>query len=284
MAFVSFLAEGRTTYGIARPDGVFDLGRRIGSIAPDLRSLLAAQSLGLLAPLPAAKTTDYATGQFTWLPILPNPSKILCVGLNYEEHRVETNRPKATYPTLFTRFADTLTGHQTPMLLPSNSTSFDYEGELAVIIGKHGHHVSEADALSLVAGYSVFNDGSIRDWQRHTNQFTPGKNFPATAGFGPALITPEEAGPLAQKSLQTHLNGQLVQSAHLSDMIFSVAQIIAYITAFTPLAPGDIIATGTPGGVGFMREPPLYMRHGDTVTVTIEGIGTLTNTIESAGT
>jgi 2-keto-4-pentenoate hydratase/2-oxohepta-3-ene-1,7-dioic acid hydratase in catechol pathway len=282
MAFVSFIAEGRTTYGIARPDGVFDLGRHLGAAFPDLRSLLTAQSLGLIAALPEPTTTDYATGQFTYLPILPNPSKILCVGLNYEEHRVETNRPKATYPTLFTRFADTLTAHGTPMLLPASSSSFDYEGELAVIIGKHGFHVPEDKALDIVAGFSVFNDGSIRDWQRHTNQFTPGKNFPSTAGFGPALITKEEAGPLPEKSIQTHLNGQLVQSAHLGDMIFSIAQVIAYITAFTPLSPGDVIATGTPGGVGFMREPPLFMRHGDTVTITIEGIGTLTNTIQSA--
>jgi 2-keto-4-pentenoate hydratase/2-oxohepta-3-ene-1,7-dioic acid hydratase in catechol pathway len=284
MAFVSFIAEGRATYGIARPDGVFDLGLRIGAALPDLRSLLTAQGLGLLAPLPTPTTTDYATGQFTYLPILPNPSKILCVGLNYEEHRVETGRKKMDYPTLFTRFADTLTAHQAPMLLPSNSTSFDYEGELAVIIGKHGRNVPADQAMDLVAGYSVFNDGSIRDWQRHTNQFTPGKNFPATAGFGPALVTKNEAGPLAQKSIQTHLNGQLVQSAHLGDMIFFIPEIIAYITAFTQLSPGDIIATGTPGGVGFMREPPLYMRHGDTVTVTIEGIGTLTNSIESAAT
>jgi 2-keto-4-pentenoate hydratase/2-oxohepta-3-ene-1,7-dioic acid hydratase in catechol pathway len=282
MAYVSFIAEGRTTYGIARPDGVFDLGRHLGAAFPDLRSLLTAQSLGRIAALPAPTTTDYATGQFTYLPILPNPSKILCVGLNYEDHRVETGRKKMDYPTLFTRFPDTLTGHNTPMLLPSNSTSFDYEGELAVIIGKHGHHVPEEQALDLIAGYSVFNDGSIRDWQRHTNQFTPGKNFPSTAGFGPSLITPDEAGDLPGKSIQTHLNGQLVQSAHLGDMIFSIAKIIAYITAFTPLSPGDVIATGTPGGVGFMREPPLFLRPGDTVTVTIAGIGTLTNTIQSA--
>jgi 2-keto-4-pentenoate hydratase/2-oxohepta-3-ene-1,7-dioic acid hydratase in catechol pathway len=282
MAFVSFIAEGRTSYGIARPDGVFDLGRHLGAAFPDLRSLLTAQSLGLIAALPEPTTTDYATGQFTYLPVIPNPSKILCVGLNYEDHRVETKRPVANYPTLFIRFADTLTGHNTPMLLPSNSTSFDYEGELAVIIGKHGFHVPEERALDLVAGYSVFNDGSIRDWQRHTNQFTPGKNFPSTAAFGPSLITPDEAGPLAEKSIQTHLNGQLVQSAHLGDMIFSIPRIIAYITAFTALSPGDVIATGTPGGVGFMREPPLFMRPGDTVTVTIEAIGTLTNTIHSA--
>ena len=282
MAFVSFIAEGRATYGIARHNGVFDLGRHIGAAFPDLRSFLTAQSHGRIASLPEPLTTDYATGQFTYLPILPNPSKILCVGLNYEDHRVETKRPVANYPTLFTRFADTLTGHNTPMLLPSNSTSFDYEGELAVIIGKHGFHVPEEKAMDIVAGYSIFNDGSIRDWQRHTNQFTPGKNFPATAGFGPALVTKEEAGPLPEKFIQTHLNGQLVQSAHLGDMIFSIAQVIAYITAFTALSPGDVIATGTPGGVGFTREPPLYMKAGDTVTVTIEDIGTLSNTIQPA--
>jgi 2-keto-4-pentenoate hydratase/2-oxohepta-3-ene-1,7-dioic acid hydratase in catechol pathway len=168
------------------------------------------------------------------------------------------------------------------MLLPAVSSAFDYEGELAVIIGKHGRHVPEDRALDIVAGYSIFNDGSIRDWQRHTNQFTPGKNFSSTAGFGPTLVTKEEAGPLPEKSIQTHLNGQLVQSAHLGDMIFSIAKVIAYITAFTPLSPGDVIATGTPGGVGFTREPPLFMRAGDTVTVTIEGIGTLTNPIQSA--
>jgi len=167
------------------------------------------------------------------------------------------------------------------MLLPASSSAFDYEGELAVIIGKHGFHVPEDKALDIVAGYSLFNDGSIRDWQRHTNQFTPGKNFPATAAFGPALVTKEEAGPLPEKAIETHLNGQLVQSAHLGDMIFSIAKVIAYITTFTALNPGDVIATGTPGGVGFTREPPLYMRAGDTVSVNIEGLGTLTNTIQS---
>jgi 2-keto-4-pentenoate hydratase/2-oxohepta-3-ene-1,7-dioic acid hydratase in catechol pathway len=282
MAFISFLAEGRATYGIARHDGVFDLGRHIGAAFPDLRSFLIAQSLGRIASLPEPLTTDYATGQFTYLPIIPDPGKILCVGLNYQDHLVETGRRPADYPTLFTRFADTLTGHNTPMLLPSNSTSFDYEGELAVIIGKHGFHVPEDQALDIVVGYSIFNDGSLRDWQRHTNQFTPGKNFPATAGFGPTLVTPEEAGTLPEKTIQTHLNGKLVQDAHLGDMIFSIAQVIAYITAFTALNPGDVIATGTPGGVGFTREPPLYMKAGDTVAVTIEDIGSLTNTIQAA--
>jgi 2-keto-4-pentenoate hydratase/2-oxohepta-3-ene-1,7-dioic acid hydratase in catechol pathway len=284
MAFITFKAEGRISYGIVREDGVFDLGRRIGAVLPDLKSFLTAQSLGLLGSLPEATVTDYAAGEFTYLPVIPNPAKILCIGINYEEHRRETGRPEVGHPTIFTRFADTLTGHESSMVLPVNSSAFDYEGELAVIIGKSGFQVSEDEAMQLVGGYSVFNDGSLRDWQRHTPQFIPGKNFPNTGGFGPALVTPEEAGPLADKKIETRLNGEVKQSAKLGDMIFSVPRILSYISGFTRLSPGDIIATGTPGGVGFKHEPPLYMQQGDRVAVTVEGIGTLVNTIESATT
>jgi 2-keto-4-pentenoate hydratase/2-oxohepta-3-ene-1,7-dioic acid hydratase in catechol pathway len=280
MAYITFQAEGRASYGIARPDGVFDLGRRIGTVLPDLKSFLAAEGLGLLAFKPIADTTDYANGQFTYLPVIPNPNKILCVGLNYEEHRQETGRPVTEHPAIFTRYAETLIGHDAPMVLPPNSTSLDYEGELAVVIGKAGFRVSEADALSLVAGYSIFNDGTLRDWQRHTAQFTPGKNFPGTGAFGPALLTPEEAGELGGKRIETRLNGNVMQSAVLSDMIFSVPRIIAYLSGFTQLSPGDVIATGTPGGVGFKREPQLFMAPGDKVHVSIEGFGNLVNFIE----
>ena len=280
MAYITFQAEGRTSYGIARPDGVFDLGRRIGTVLPDLKSFLAAEGLGLLASSPIAKTTDYANGQFTYLPVIPNPNKVLCVGLNYEEHRQETGRPVTEHPAIFTRYADTLIGHDAPMVLPPNSTSLDYEGELAVVIGKAGFRVSESDALSLVAGYSVFNDGTLRDWQRHTAQFTPGKNFPGTGAFGPALLTPQEAGELADKRIETRLNGDVMQSAVLGDMIFSVPRIVAYLSGFTQLSPGDVIATGTPGGVGFKRDPQVFMASGDRVEVSIEGIGDLVNLIE----
>ena len=280
MAYITFQAEGRTSYGIARPDGVFDLGRRIGTVLPDLKSFLAAEGLGLLASSPIAKTTDYANGQFTYLPVIPNPNKVLCVGLNYEEHRQETGRPDTEHPAIFTRYADTLIGHDAPMVLPPNSTSLDYEGELAVVIGKAGFRVSESDALSLVAGYSVFNDGTLRDWQRHTAQFTPGKNFPGTGAFGPALLTPQEAGELADKRIETRLNGDVMQKAVLGEMIFPVARIISYLSGFTPLSPGDVIATGTPGGVGFKRDPQVFMASGDRVEVSIEDIGDLVNLIE----
>jgi 2-keto-4-pentenoate hydratase/2-oxohepta-3-ene-1,7-dioic acid hydratase in catechol pathway len=279
MSFLTFKAEDRISYGIARPDGVFDLGRRLGAVLPDLKSFLAAQGMGILGSLPKADTTDYAAGEFTYLPVIPNPAKILCVGLNYVEHRKETGRPVTQHPSIFTRFADTLTGHDAPIILPPNSTSLDYEGELAVIIGKLAFRISEDQAFDYVAGYTVFNDATLRDWQHHTMQFIPGKNFPGTGPLGPELITPEEVGTLEGKRIETRLNGDTVQSAHIGDLIFNIPRIITYLSGFTRLAPGDIIATGTPGGVGFKREPQLFMKAGDRVEVFVEGIGTLTNII-----
>ena len=281
MAYVTFKAEGHISYGVATQDGVFDLGRRIGSVLPDLKSFLAAKGLGPLNGVPEAKSTDYKTPEFTYLPVIPNPAKILCVGLNYNEHRMETGRPESAYPAIFTRFSDTLVGHQEAITLPPNSSDLDYEGELVVVIGKACFRVEEKDALDFVGGYSVFNDATVRDWQRHTHQFTPGKNFPGTGAFGPALLMPEEAGALEDKTIETKLNGKLMQSAKLGDMIFSVPKVIAYLSGFTKLAPGDVIATGTPGGVGFKRNPQVWMKPGDRVDVTVEGIGTLTNSIAS---
>jgi 2-keto-4-pentenoate hydratase/2-oxohepta-3-ene-1,7-dioic acid hydratase in catechol pathway len=280
MAFITFKAENRTSYGVVTADGVFDLGLRLATVLPDLKSFLTAQGLGILGNIPKAEVTDYAAGEFTYSPVIPNPAKILCVGLNYDEHRRETGRAETEHPAIFTRFSDTLIGHQSPILLPMNSSALDYEGELAVVIGRSGFRVREEEALSLVAGYSVFNDTTLRDWQRHTHQFTPGKNFPNTGAFGPALITPEEAGRLEDKRIETRVNGATMQSAKLGDMIFSIPRIIAYLSGFTPLSPGDVIATGTPGGVGFKRDPQIFLRQGDRVDVTVEGIGTLINSIE----
>ncbi len=280
MAFISFQAGNYTSYGIVQPGGVFDLGARLGGVLPDLKSYLQAVGLGMLAAEPKFTTTDYAEGEFLYLPVIPNPNKILCVGLNYEEHRAETGRAATQHPAIFTRYADTLIGHNAPILLPPNSSALDYEGELAVVLGRPGFRVTEGEAMSLVGGYTVFNDATLRDWQRHTLQFTPGKNFPGTGAFGPALVTPEEAGELAGKSIETRLNGTLMQQAKLGDMIFSVARIIAYVSGFTRLAPGDVIATGTPGGVGFKRDPQVFMAAGDRVEVLVEGIGKLVNTIQ----
>lgn len=281
MAFVSFKAGGRHSYGIVCNGGVFDLGSRIGSTLPDLKSFLSAKALGLVDDITTPDITDYDMEEIEFLPVIPNPAKVLCVGLNYDEHRRETGRAETKHPSTFTRFPDTLIGNGAPIILPPNSTSLDYEGELAVIIGRPTFRINEDEALDFVGGYTVFNDATIRDWQHHTHQFTPGKNFPGTGALGPFLITPQEAGDLADKRIETQVNGITMQSATLGDMIFSVAQIIAYISGFTRLAEGDVIATGTPGGVGFKRNPQIFLKDGDQVKVSIEGIGSLINTVAS---
>jgi 2-keto-4-pentenoate hydratase/2-oxohepta-3-ene-1,7-dioic acid hydratase in catechol pathway len=279
MRFVSFEAEGRSSFGIAHDNGVFDLGRRLGALLPDLKTYLEAAALGLAGHLPKPHIVDYAAGEFVYLPVVPNPTKVLCIGVNYVEHRAETGRPEVAHPTIFTRFADTLIGQGEPIRMPTVSTSLDYEGELAVVIGKPGYRVPKDQAFDIVAGYACFNDASVRDWQRHTSQFAPGKNFPATGGFGPELVTPGVLEGLEGRAIETRLNGTVVQSAKLGDMIFGIPAIIEYVTTFTRLLPGDVIATGTPGGVGERRKPPLWMKVGDTVEVAIDGVGKLTNPI-----
>lgn len=277
MRFVSFIGNGHPSYGLVHGDGVFDLGVRLGSVLPDLRSYLLARSLGLAPELPKPNSVDFGCGEFAYAPVLSNPDKILCVGLNYEDHRKETGRPEAAYPAIFTRFADTLIGHEQPIALPPVSSALDYEGELAVIIGRSGFRVPEGQAMALVGGYSCFNDATLRDWQRHTHQFTPGKNFPGTGSFGPELVTPDEISVLEDQPIVTRLNGKSVQEAKLGNMIFSIARVISYVSGFTQLRPGDVIAMGTPGGVGFKREPQLFMAVGDRVEVEIGGVGRLTN-------
>jgi 2-keto-4-pentenoate hydratase/2-oxohepta-3-ene-1,7-dioic acid hydratase in catechol pathway len=273
MKYLSFLRpDDRPSFG--RTDGreVFDLGGR--DMVPDLRSALEANVLHELDNGEAFKLSDLVL-----LPPIPRPRKIVCVGLNYETHRKETGRAEAEFPAIFTRFADTLVAHEAPLVRPRVSRDFDYEGELAVVIGKPGRAIPKDEASAHVAGYSCFNDASVRDWQKHNSQFTPGKNFPGTGSFGPWLVTPDEVGELATRSVLTRLNGQTVQNQSVAEMIWSVPELIAYISTFTPLAPGDVIATGTPGGVGARRAPPLWMKAGDTVSVDIQGVGLLVNRI-----
>ena len=272
---MSFQVGGRATFGLARESGLVDLGARIGDQVADLRMLLDALDRGFELP-PIDKGADYTAAEVTYLPVCV-PRKLLCIGLNYEEHRKETGRDVVAHPTIFGRFADTLVGHDQPIVRPRASTDLDFEGELAVVIGRHAHQVPKAQALNYVAGYTCFNDGSIRDWQRHTSQFLPGKNFPSTAPLGPELVTPDEVGPLRDLRIESRLNGTVMQQATLGEMIFPVEELIAYISAFTPLSPGDVIATGTPAGVGWKRVPSLYMKPGDTIEVIIERVGHLRN-------
>jgi 2-keto-4-pentenoate hydratase/2-oxohepta-3-ene-1,7-dioic acid hydratase in catechol pathway len=281
MKVVTFERSGTRSYGILENDHILDVGSRLASRYADLRSVLAA---GALQELRHGRTQGVPTlrvDEVKFEPVIPNPEKILCVGLNYISHRTETKRPETKFPSIFTRFADTQVGHETPVLRPSFSTAFDYEGELAVVIGRGGRYISEQDVSAHIAGYSCYNDVSVRDWQRHTAQWTPGKNFPNTGAFGPSLVTPDEIPDLGALTLTTRLNGKVMQEAPISDLIFSVPVIVSYISKFTSLYPGDVIATGTPGGVGDRRDPPVYMKDGDIVEVEIDRIGILRNVVHS---
>lgn len=271
MKYVSFRRQnGMPAFGRIDGESIVELA----GVSAGLKSALANATL---ASLPAGKT--HALADVVLLPVIPNPGKILCVGHNYESHRQETGRPKADYPSIFTRFADTLVAHGQPIVRPRASKSLDFEGELAIVVGRDGRAISEARALEHVAGYACFNDASVRDWQWHTSQFTPGKNFPGTGALGPWLVTPDEAGELAGVHVTTRLNGDIVQDQAIGEMLFSIPQIIAYVSAFTPLSPGDVIATGTPGGVGAKRTPPLWMKAGDKVEIDIGPVGCLSNRV-----
>jgi len=281
MKVVSFIANGKPSYGTVGASGrVTDAGAALGGRYPDLVAVLRA---GALAELAAAKGPDLGpVDQLTLLPVVPNPGKILCIGVNYDDHRREMGREPPGHPTVFVRFPESQMGHGQPMLRPAESEKFDYEGELAVIIGREGFKVAEKDALSLIAGYSCYMDGSVRDWQNHTSQFTPGKNFPGSGGFGPWMVTADEIADPQALTLETRLNGQSVQKSGTDLMTFNIRKIIAYITTWLPLKPGDVIATGTPGGVGAKRTPPLWMKAGDVVEVEISGVGLLRHPVKNA--
>jgi 2-keto-4-pentenoate hydratase/2-oxohepta-3-ene-1,7-dioic acid hydratase in catechol pathway len=273
MKYVSFKKPtGQPSFGRVEGNNIMELAAAGGP--QTLREAIAA---GSLAELTAGAA--FALADIVLLPVIPDPAKIICVGLNYASHVKETGRDQKEYPAIFTRWADTLVAHDEPLVCPKISERFDYEGELAVIIGSGGHKISRDDAMDHIAGYSIFNDASVRDWQRHNIQFTPGKNFPATGAFGPAMVTPDSISDLSSQRVQTRLNGELLQDQPISDLIWDIAFLIEYISVFTPLSAGDVIVTGTPGGVGDKRNPPVYMKAGDKVEVSIGEIGTLTNRI-----
>lgn len=277
MRYVTFLTDGRTRWGRIEGDHVIPLDHAY----PSLKAAIAAGAPE--AGIRPISDERHALAGITFLPPIPNPGKILCVGLNYENHRRETGRAEVGNPTIFTRFADSQTGHGSAILRPRESTRLDYEGELAIVIARGGRRIKAADALDHIAGYSCYNDGSIRDWQAHTIQFTPGKNFPGTGAFGPWLVTPDEFGIPGPQRIQTRLNGAVMQDAVFDDMIFPIDRLIEYCSTFTPLSPGDVIVTGTPGGVGAKRDPQVFMKPGDHVEIEIDGIGILANGIADEG-
>jgi 2-keto-4-pentenoate hydratase/2-oxohepta-3-ene-1,7-dioic acid hydratase in catechol pathway len=278
MKFATFKANGTATWGIIDGEDAVDLGTVLTDRYPDLKLVIASNALHEAAEQ-AGDAKRYPLSEIDWLPVIPNPDKILCVGLNYEMHRKETGRAEVDNPTIFTRFANSQTGHLANIVRPRVSHELDFEGELAIIIGKAGRYISKADAWGHVAGYACYNDGSVRDFQRHTHQFTPGKNFPDTGSFGPWMMTPDELGELGPLRIQTRVNGQVVQDATFEQMIFDIPRIIEYCSSFTRLEPGDVIATGTPGGVGAKRTPPLWLKPGDMVEVEIDRLGILCNGI-----
>ena len=277
MRWLSFEAGGKASFGYLTTDGegVVDVGQRTG--IADLKSAIAQ---GLLEQGAAqGDEADFALADVTYLPTITNPDKIFCVGLNYKAHQEETGRGGEGVPTIFVRFAAAQMGHQAPMVRPKESNTLDFEGEIAMIIGKGGRRIARNDALNHVAGFGVYNDGSVREYQRHTSQFTPGKNFASTGGFGPWMMTPDEIGDLDEMEITTRLNGEVMQNSKASLIVHGFAELIEFCSTFIELAPGDVIVTGTPGGVGAARNPPVFMDEGDTIEVEVKPIGTLSNPV-----
>ncbi len=279
MKLLSFQYAGEATYGLADGDGYLQPPADFRARHPDLVSVLRAGALEELGQVTQARGARLAPASVKVLPVIPNPPKFICVGLNYKSHVAETKRDDSKYPALFVRFANSLGADGDEVLRPAFSDRFDWEGELAVVIGKGGRDITQAQAFDHVAGYACFNDITVRDWQRHTHQWTPGKNFPGTGTFGPFVLTADEVLDVNAMTLESRLNGEVMQHASVGDLIFTIPVLLEYISRFTQLEPGDVIATGTPGGVGDRREPPLYMKHGDLVEVEITGLGVLRNRI-----
>src|SRR5256714_4543978 len=278
MKLATFKTAQGTSYGIVTGKGVVDLKRYLGNQYPDLKSLIAGNGFADAAKhLNAA--ADYGDSDITWLPVIPNPDKIVCVGLNYQDHVVETGRDNTEQPAIFLRVAESQVGHKQPILRQRESKNLDYEAEIAVIIGKPGRRITQANAWGHIAGYSCYNEGSVRDWQRHTVQWTAGKNFAQTGGFGPWLVTADEIPPGAKLELSCRLNGERMQHATTEQMIFKIPKIIEYVSTWTTLQPGDVLVTGTPGGVGARRNPPEWMKPGEKVEIEIDKVGVLENSI-----
>lgn len=278
MKICSFSKNGHASFGLVVEGGIVDLSRRTGH--ETLRALLAAGALEDCASF-SGEAPDYHLSEVRFDPVVPNPEKIYCVGLNYRDHVEETGNVETPNPTLFARFPASQVGHEAPMIKPRESDMFDYEGELALVIGKEGRRIPVEDALSYVAGYACYNEGSVRDYQRHTLQYLPGKTFLGTGGFGPWLVTADEIPDPSELHLQTRLNDEVVQDSDLSLLITPIPQIIAYCSTMLPLLPGDVIVTGTPGGVGSRRTPPIWLKDGDKVEVEISRIGILRNTVQA---
>jgi 2-keto-4-pentenoate hydratase/2-oxohepta-3-ene-1,7-dioic acid hydratase in catechol pathway len=283
---ISYIDGGVPRYGAVKDGRIIDLAARLGPAYPDIVTFIANDGLSLARPIVASETgsVDYASAELA--PVVPNPGKIVCVGLNYRDHIDEAeiavgNLKVTSLPMIFARWPESLTGHRQPLVRPRVSHTLDYEAELLVVIGKTtGRHVSADAALKHVFGYACMNEACVREYQRHSSQIVPGKNFERTGGTGPWLVTADEIPDPTNLEIEMRLNGETMQKASTRQMIHSIAETIAYVTRWMPLHPGDLIATGTMGGVGFARTPPVFLKPGDVAEVEINGIGTLVNTVE----
>ncbi len=281
MKLASLTFEGGPFLGLRRADGFVDLNAEDPSLPRDLGALLrSGRSLASLAELAAAAKPGSIRDPkaVSFRPIVTDAGKILCLGVNYVDHAAEASHARPEYPVVFGRYASSFVGHDQPLVLPSVSPCFDYEAEVVAVVGKRAHRVPKERALEYVVGYSLMNDGSIRDFQKRTPQWTIGKNFDSSGSIGPELVTADELAPGAKGlGIRGILNGRIMQQANTDDMIFDVADAIAQLSEAMTLEPGDMVAMGTPGGVGFVRNPPVFLREGDVFEVVVDGIGTLRN-------
>ena len=281
MNFISFLNNNEERFGIVFNNKVTDLTGQINNIK-SLKELIQFNCLEEGRSYAKNNPGDIDINSIKLLPVIPNPSKIICVGLNYHEHVKETEKTIADNPVTFQRFNDSQVAHMENMIIPKASDNLDFEGEMALIMKDSESHLSEDDALKYIAGYSCYNDGSVRDWQRHTKStFGMGKNFKKTGSFGPHMVLAQDIDDYKQLTIKTYLNGEVMQSASLSQLIFDLPFLISYVSKALPWRAGDVLVTGTPGGVGFKRNPPIYLKEGDKVDITISEIGTLSNTLQN---
>jgi 2-keto-4-pentenoate hydratase/2-oxohepta-3-ene-1,7-dioic acid hydratase in catechol pathway len=280
MKLISFERDGRASFGCVTDRGIVDLGRLMAGEADDIRQLLARELLPAAAKQVERATSHVSPGDVKLLPVIPNPGKILCVGLNYHDHVVETGRAVTSHPTIFMRTSESQAAHGEDLLIPAESCQLDFEGEIAIVVGRKGRRIPHDKVHEHVAGYACYNDGSARDWQALTTQWTSGKNFPRTGAFGPWLVTADEIPFGTELQLCTRVNGVEMQRAGTSQLIHGIAELVGHISTFTTLEPGDVIVTGTPGGVGFKRKPPVFLQPGDVVEVEVSRVGILRNKIE----
>jgi 2-keto-4-pentenoate hydratase/2-oxohepta-3-ene-1,7-dioic acid hydratase in catechol pathway len=280
MKLMSFAHDGRAAWGVVNGSSVADCT----SLYPSLRDFIASPDFIRRDAVLRGKGEAIPLDNVKFRPVIPDPEKIVCLVRNYLDHHREVVGAGvpvdlSEYPPIFLRYARSQVGHEQPIIRPRVSEQLDWEGELAVILGKRGRHVAEADAMGYVAGYSIYNDASVRDYQFHAKQIAAGKNFDGTGAFGPWMITSDEVPEPRDLAIETRLNGTVVQSSNTKYMIFGIPQIIAYVSRIFELIPGDVLVTGTPQGVGFSRKPPLFMKHGDVVEVEVPGVGLLRNPV-----